>query len=89
VSRHEIDGFVADLAARLVAGPSIALAQTKALLNEGAYRTSRDALANESRVQAVNFATADAPEANAAFAAKRKPTCTGRWAVPRLEREDA
>jgi enoyl-CoA hydratase/carnithine racemase len=90
VPGNEIDGFVTDLAARLVAGPPIALAQTKALLNEGAGHTLRDALANESRAQAVNFATADAPEAYAAFAAKREPSFTGRWAVPRLEqREDA
>ncbi|MGB8503691.1 enoyl-CoA hydratase/isomerase family protein [Mycobacterium sp.] len=82
VSAEEIDAFVADLGARLVAGPPIALAQTKALLNEGADRTLRDALASEARTQAVNFATADAPEAYAAFAEKRAPSFTGRWAVP-------
>ncbi len=93
---EEIDAFVTDLAARLVAGPAIALAQTKALLNEGADRTLRDALASEARAQAVNFATADAPEAYAAFAEKREPSFTGEWAVParstknpRRERKDA
>lgn len=85
VSGTEIDGFVADLAGRLAAGPPVALGQTKALLNQGADATMREALANESRAQAVNFATADAAEAYAAFAAKREPTFTGRWAVPRLE----
>jgi enoyl-CoA hydratase/carnithine racemase len=89
VSDEEIDAFVADVAARLVAGPAIALAQTKALLNEGADRTLRDALANEARAQAVNFATADAAEAYAAFAEKREPTFTGRWAVSREEQTDA
>ena len=60
VSATEIDDFVTDIADRLAAGPPIALAQTKALLNEGADRTLRDALANEARAQVVNFATADA-----------------------------
>ncbi len=85
VSGAEIDGFVDELAARLTAGPPVALGQAKALLNQGADATMREALANESRAQAVNFATADAAEAYAAFAAKREPTFTGRWAVPRLE----
>lgn len=85
VSGADIDGFVADLAARLAAGPPVALGQAKALLNQGADATMREALANESRAQAVNFATVDAAEAYAAFAAKREPTFTGRWAVPRLE----
>jgi enoyl-CoA hydratase/carnithine racemase len=89
VASSEIDVFVADLADRLATGPSIALAQTKALLNEGAGRTLRDTLAGESRAQAVNFATADAPEAYAAFAAKREPSFTGRWAVPGSEQKDA
>lgn len=83
VPGDEIDGFVDDLARRLVAGPPVALAQTKALLNEGADRTLRDALASEARAQATNFATADAPEAFSAFAEKREPRFTGRWAVGR------
>jgi enoyl-CoA hydratase/carnithine racemase len=89
VSEAEIDTFVTDLADRLVAGPEIALAQSKALLNEGADRTLRDALANEARVQAVNFATEDAAEAYAAFADRREPSFTGRWAVSRSERRNA
>ncbi|MDV7354284.1 enoyl-CoA hydratase [Rhodococcus oxybenzonivorans] len=83
VPAADIDGFVTHLAERLVAGPPVALAQSKALLNEGADRTMRDALANEARAQMVNFATADAPEAYAAFAEKREPHFTGRWAVAR------
>lgn len=81
VSAQEVDAFVDDLGARLVAGPPVALAQNKALLNEGADRTMRDALANEARTQAVNFATADVSEAYSAFAEKRVPGFTGRWAV--------
>lgn len=81
----EIDAFVAELAGRLAAGPPVALAQSKALLNDGANVTLREALANEARAQPGNFATEDAMEAYAAFAAKRAAKFTGRWAVPRSE----
>jgi len=81
-STSEIAEFVRELSRRLAAGPPVALGAAKALLNEGADRTLRDALANEARAQVVNFATADAAEAYAAFATKREPTFTGRWAVP-------
>jgi enoyl-CoA hydratase/carnithine racemase len=81
----EIDVFVDDLAARLAAGPPVALAQSKALLIDGANATLRDALANEARAQPGNFATADSMEAYAAFAQKREATFSGRWAVPRSE----
>ena len=87
VSTAEIDAFVEDLTDRLAAGPPIALAQTKALLNEGADRTMRDALANEARAQIGNFATRDAAAAYAAFAERREPSFTGRWALSRSDRE--
>ncbi|MER7687222.1 enoyl-CoA hydratase-related protein [Streptomyces sp. NPDC097610] len=77
----EIDAFVDQLGERLAAGPPVALAQTKALLNEGADRTLREALANEGRAQSANLATTDAPEAYAAFLEKREPRFTGRWAL--------
>ncbi|MDW8803404.1 enoyl-CoA hydratase-related protein [Streptomyces scabiei] len=82
VDSRKVDAFVDELTARLVAGPPIALAQTKALLNECADRTLRETLAAEARAQAVNFAGADVQEAYAAFAARREPLFTGRWAVP-------
>src|ERR1700742_2978580 len=85
VSATEIDDFVTDIADRLAAGPTIALAPTKGVLNEGADRTMRDALANEARAQGVNFATEDAREAYAAFAERRNPSFTGRLAVSRSE----
>ncbi|MGE2728738.1 enoyl-CoA hydratase/isomerase family protein [Mycolicibacterium vaccae] len=78
---EEIDAFVDDLADRLAAGPPFALAQSKALLNDGATATLREALANEARAQPGNFATADSTEAYAAFAAKRDPEFTGAWAL--------
>jgi enoyl-CoA hydratase/carnithine racemase len=89
VAATEIDGFVTDVADQLAAGPPIALAQSKALLNEGADRTLRDALANEARAQVGNFGTADAGEAYAAFAEKREPSFTGRWAISRSEQTNA
>ena len=55
--------------------------QSKALLNDGADATLREALANEARAQPGNFATADSTEAYAAFAEKRDAEFTGRWAV--------
>jgi enoyl-CoA hydratase/carnithine racemase len=78
----EIDAFVDDLTGRLAAGPPFALAQSKALLNDGADSTLQQALANEARAQPGNFATADSGEAYAAFAAKRPPEFTGQWALP-------
>lgn len=89
VDADEIDAFVTDLAERLAAGPPTALAYSKALLNEGADRTMRDALANEARAQAGNFGTEDSAEAYAAFAAKREPSFTGQWAVKRSEQRNA
>jgi enoyl-CoA hydratase/carnithine racemase len=81
VGPDEIDDFATDLGRRLAAGPPVALALSKALLNEGTDRTMRDALAGEARAQAVNFATADTTAAFAAFSQKRDPTFTGEWAV--------
>jgi enoyl-CoA hydratase/carnithine racemase len=81
VAAEEIDGFVADLGKRLAAAAPVAIAQSKALLHEGADATLREALAGEARAQAINFATADAPAAFAAFAEKREPVFTGEWAV--------
>jgi enoyl-CoA hydratase/carnithine racemase len=89
VDAGEIDAFVADVADRLAGGPPIALAHSKALLNEGADRTMRDALANEARAQVGNFATVDSAEAYAAFAAKRDPSFTGQWAIKRSEQKNA
>jgi enoyl-CoA hydratase/carnithine racemase len=85
----EIDAFVTELAGRLAAGPPVALAQSKALLNDGANATLREALANEARAQPGNFATADSTEAYAAFAEKREAAFTGDWALYRSENDHA
>ena len=84
----EIDGFVDELTGRLAAGPPFALAQSKALLNDGANSTLREALANEARAQPGNFATADSTEAYAAFAAKRDAEFSGSWALYAAESEE-
>lgn len=81
----EIDSVTDATAARLAAGPPVALAQIKGLLNEGADRSMREALAGEARAQSVAFATADVPEAYAAFREKRDPVFTGEWNVRRPE----
>jgi enoyl-CoA hydratase/carnithine racemase len=78
---EEIGPFVDDLAARLAAGPPIALSQNKSLIDQGIMLSFADALANESRAQAVNHATSDAAIARRAFAEKSEPEFRGEWAV--------
>ena len=71
-------------------GPPVALAQTKALLNDGADATLREALANEARAQAVNFATSGRTGRRMRRSPRSgQPSFTGRWAVPRREQTDA
>jgi enoyl-CoA hydratase/carnithine racemase len=62
----------------LAAGPPVALAQTKALLDRSSTSSLADALAAEAAAQTVNFATADTAEAIAAFLEKREPRYRGR-----------
>ena len=54
----EIDAFVADWAAQLAAGPPIALAMTKRMLNRAFEQSFEQALDDEARCQTVNFGTA-------------------------------
>jgi enoyl-CoA hydratase/carnithine racemase len=74
----ELDEFVAGWAQKLAAGPPIALAQTKRLLNNAVGITLEQALDEEAAAQAVNLATSDTREAVRAFLDKRTPTFTGR-----------
>lgn len=73
-----LDEFVADWAARLAAGPPLALSLTKAMLNNSGSLSFDQALEEESRSQAVNFGTADTAEAIVAFTEKRQPEFRGR-----------
>ena len=78
VADDKLDAFVDDWARRLAAGPPIALAQTKRMLNNAMNVTLEEALDDEGAAQSVNFATKDTLEAMAAFAEKREPKFTGR-----------
>ena len=64
--------------ARLAAGPPIALAMTKRLLNNSLNVTLEEALDDEGLSQTVNFATADTAEAISAWLARREPEFEGR-----------
>ena len=77
VPAGELDAFVDDWAAKLAAGPPIALAQTKRLLNNSFQATVEQALEDEGRAQTVNGATADTAEALKAFLEKRTPRFEG------------
>jgi 2-(1,2-epoxy-1,2-dihydrophenyl)acetyl-CoA isomerase len=74
----EVDAFVDDWARKLAAGPPIALAQTKRLLNNSLNVTLEEALDDEAAAQTINFATSDTAEAMRAFIEKREPKFTGR-----------
>jgi enoyl-CoA hydratase/carnithine racemase len=78
VGHDELDSAVGEWAARLAAGPPIALAQTKAMLNRSAQVTMEQALELEGWSQTVNFGTGDTVEAITAFVEKREPRFEGR-----------
>jgi len=78
VSVGELDDFVDRWARQLAAGPPIALAMTKSLLNQSFEVAMTQALDDEARAQVVNFSTADTAEALAAFVEKREPHFEGR-----------
>jgi len=78
VPAADLDAFVGEWAAQLAAGPPVALAQTKALLDRSSTSTLAESLAAEAAAQTVNFGTDDTREAIAAFLQKRPPTYTGR-----------
>ena len=73
----ELDAFVDDWATQLAAGPPIALAQTKRLLNNAFAVTLEQALEDEGAAQTVNFGTKDTLEAMTAFVEKRQPNFKG------------
>jgi 2-(1,2-epoxy-1,2-dihydrophenyl)acetyl-CoA isomerase len=75
---NEVDAFVDNWARKLAAGPPIALAQTKRLLNNSLNVTLEEALDDEAAAQTINFATSDTAEAMRAFIEKREPKFTGR-----------
>ncbi len=74
----ELDAFVDNWATTLAAGPTLALSLTKTMLNGSAHSSMEEAVENEARCQAVNFASRDTREALNAFVEKREPTFLGR-----------
>jgi len=78
VPDDQLDAVVDEWATRLAAGPPLALSMTKTMLNNSFGLSMDQALEEEARSQAVNFATADTAEAMAAFQQKRDPVFEGR-----------
>ena len=78
VSDAELDGVVDDWAKRLAAGPPIALAQSKRLLDNAFTYGLSEAMDAEGMAQSVNVASEDTREAMLAFFEKRDPVFKGR-----------
>jgi enoyl-CoA hydratase/carnithine racemase len=78
VGQDELDGFVADWATTLAAGPPLALSLTKSLLHQAMGLSFAEALDQEAAAQAINIASEDGKEALAAFLERRQPTFKGR-----------
>lgn len=79
VEPDKLDAFTDEVVAKLVAGPPVAIAQSKELLNASIDSTFAQALESEARTQVINFGSGDATAARKAFAEKRDPEFTGRW----------
>lgn len=78
VEPAELDEAVRRLTDRLVAGPPIAMRQSKRMLNDSFEAGLERALEDEARAQQINFATEDTAEAGRAFLEKRDPVFRGR-----------
>ena len=78
VPREELDGFVAEWACRLAAGPPLALSATKAMLDGSFSMGMAEALEREGVTQIMNLTSEDAREAISAFLEKRDATFKGR-----------
>lgn len=74
----ELDRFVDEWAARLAAGPPLALSATKALLDGAFSMDLAEALEREGTTQIMNLVSEDGREAIAAFLEKREPVFKGR-----------
>ena len=77
VPDDELAGAAGELAERLAAGPTRAMALTKALVNDALHADRAAAFAAEAQAQELNMATADAQEGVAAFVERRTPTYRG------------
>ena len=78
VPTGELAEVVAELAARLAAGPTVALGAMRQSVTYAADHTFADAVANESAQMTRTGATADHAAAVAAFLSKEQPVFEGR-----------
>jgi enoyl-CoA hydratase/carnithine racemase len=78
VGDDELEAEVAELAARLAAGPTLALAQTKSLLTRELDMPMSASMELDAMTQALLMTTQDHKEFHAAFNAKRPPEWQGR-----------
>lgn len=78
VPAGELDALTGEWADRLAAGPPIALAMTKRMLDRSLEQSYEQALDDEARSQTINFSTADTAEAIVSFLQKRTPSFQGR-----------
>ena len=74
----ELDKFVGEWAAKLAAGPPIALQLTKRMITAGLAQSMSEALHWEAMAQTVTSGTQDTQEAMRAFVEKRTPLFKGR-----------
>lgn len=74
----ELDAFVDDWAARLAAGPPLALQMSKRMLTSSMGLSLSEALHQEAMAQTVTGGTEDTIEAFKAFFQKREPVFKGR-----------
>ncbi len=77
VADDELDQAVSKLAARLAVGPTLAYAQTKALLTREQDMSLAASMELDAMTQALLMTTHDHAEFHAAFNAKRPPEWTG------------
>ncbi|HEX3647428.1 MAG TPA: enoyl-CoA hydratase family protein [Pseudonocardiaceae bacterium] len=78
VGDDELDGTVADLAATLAAGPTLAYAQTKSLLTRELDMPIGPSMELDAMTQALLMTTRDHAEFHAAFTERRPPRWAGR-----------
>jgi enoyl-CoA hydratase/carnithine racemase len=77
VADEELDEFVTGWARRLASGPTVALGQTKRLLNESVHGAMTAALDAEGASQLISVSSRDAKAAVKAFLAKQPPSFQG------------
>lgn len=78
VPDEDLDAAVAELTARLAAGPTVAFGAIRRSVDHAAGRSFTDALSFEGEMMDLTGATADHRAAVSAFVAKERPTFEGR-----------